>query len=85
MVNLQMKKIVIAIFTLQGNGAERFALTLAKGLVDAGHEAHIIYFKNIIDLPIPEGVKLHFLIIKSIGRFPNLCVPVLQQKLLIDL
>ncbi len=55
-----MKKIVIAIFTLQGNGAERFALTLAKGLVDAGHEAHIIYFKNIIDLPIPEGVKLHF-------------------------
>lgn len=52
--------IVLAIFTLQGNGAERFALTLAKGLIDAGHEAHIVYFKNIIDLPIPEGVKLHF-------------------------
>jgi glycosyltransferase involved in cell wall biosynthesis len=60
MVNLQMKKIVIAIFTLQGNGAERFALTLAKGLVDAGHEAHIVYFKNIIDLPIPENIQLHF-------------------------
>ena len=55
-----MKKIVIAIFTLQGNGAERFALTLAKGLVDAGHEAHIVYFKNIIDLPIPENIQLHF-------------------------
>ncbi|WP_216938280.1 MULTISPECIES: glycosyltransferase [unclassified Acinetobacter] len=54
------KTIVLAIFTLQGNGAERFALTLAKGLVDAGHEAHIVYFKNIIDLPVPEGVKLHF-------------------------
>lgn len=54
------KTIVLAIFTLQGNGAERFALTLAKGLIDAGHDAHIIYFKNIIDLPIPEGVKLHF-------------------------
>lgn len=54
------KTIVLAIFTLQGNGAERFALTLAKGLIDAGHEAHIVYFKNIIDLPIPEGVKLHF-------------------------
>lgn len=54
------KNIVLAIFTLQGNGAERFALTLAKGLIDAGHEAHIVYFKNIIDLPIPEGVKLHF-------------------------
>lgn len=54
------KKVVLAIFTLQGNGAERFALTLAKGINDAGHEAHIVYFKNIIDLPIPEGVKLHF-------------------------
>lgn len=54
------KTIVLAIFTLQGNGAERFALTLAKGLIDAGHDAHIVYFKNIIDLPIPEGVKLHF-------------------------
>ena len=39
------KTIVLAIFTLQGNGAERFALTLAKGLIDAGHEAHIVYFK----------------------------------------
>lgn len=54
------KKIVLAIFTLQGNGAERFALTLAKGLVDAGHEAHIVYFKNIIDLPVPENIYLHY-------------------------
>ncbi|WP_168390992.1 glycosyltransferase [Acinetobacter indicus] len=54
------KKVVLAIFTLQGNGAERFALTLAKGLIDAGHDAHIVYFKDIIDLPIPEGVKTHF-------------------------
>ncbi len=54
------KKVVLAIFTLQGNGAERFALTLAKGIVQAGHEAHIVYFKNIIDLPVPEEVQLHF-------------------------
>lgn len=57
---MEKKKVVLAIFTLQGNGAERFALTLAKGLVDAGHEAHIVYFKNIIDLPIPENIQLHF-------------------------
>lgn len=55
-----MKKIVLAIFTLQGNGAERFALTLAKGLVTAGYQAHIVYFKNMIELPIPEGIHLHF-------------------------
>lgn len=57
---MEKKKVVLAIFTLQGNGAERFALTLAKGLVDSGHEAHIVYFKNIIDLPVPENIKLHF-------------------------
>lgn len=54
------KTVVLAIFTLQGNGAERFALTLAKGLVDAGHDAHIVYFKPIIDLPVPDGVQLHY-------------------------
>lgn len=54
------KTIVLAIFTLQGNGVERFALTLAKGLVNMGHHAHIVYFKQIIDLPVPEGIKLHF-------------------------
>lgn len=54
------KTVVLAIFTLQGNGAERFALTLAKGLVDAGHNAHIVYFKPIIDLPVPDGVQLHY-------------------------
>lgn len=54
------KKVVLAIFTLQGNGAERFALTLAKGIHDAGHEAHIVYFKSIIDLPVPDDVHLHF-------------------------
>lgn len=59
-MNTSTKTIVLAIFTLQGNGAERFALTLAKGLVDMGHHAHIVYFKPIIDLPIPNGVQLHF-------------------------
>lgn len=59
-MNTSAKTIVLAIFTLQGNGAERFALTLAKGLVNMGHHAHIVYFKQIIDLPVPEGVKLHF-------------------------
>src|SRR5690606_28733012 len=65
------KKVVLAIFTLQGNGAERFALTLAKGLIDAGHEAHIVYFKDIIDLPIPEGVKTHFFDYQKFRAIPK--------------
>lgn len=65
------KKVVLAIFTLQGNGAERFALTLAKGLIDAGHDAHIVYFKDIIDLPIPEGVKTHFFNYQKFRAIPK--------------
>lgn len=65
------KKVVLAIFTLQGNGAERFALTLAKGLIDEGHEAHIVYFKDIIDLPIPDGINLHFFNYQKFRAIPK--------------
>src|SRR5690554_5786698 len=65
------KKVVLAIFTLQGNGAERFALTLAKGINDAGHEAHLVYFKDIIDLPIPDGVKTHFFNYQKFRAIPK--------------
>lgn len=68
---MKKKKVVLAIFTLQGNGAERFALTLAKGINNAGHEAHIVYFKNIIDLPIPEGVKTHFFNYQKFRAIPK--------------
>ena len=57
---MKKKKIVLVISSLQGNGAERFVLTLAKGLNDQGHESHIIYFRDIIDLPIPENINLHY-------------------------
>ena len=66
-----MKKIVLAIFTLQGNGAERFALTMAKALTDSGYEAHLVYFKDIIELPIPEGVSLHFFNYQKYRKIPR--------------
>lgn len=74
------KKVVLAIFTLQGNGAERFALTLAKGINDAGHEAHIVYFKNIIDLPIPDGVQTHFFNYQKFRAIPKFMRPGLAAK-----
>lgn len=74
------KKVVLAIFTLQGNGAERFALTLAKGINDAGHEAHIVYFKDIIDLPIPDGVRTHFFNYQKFRAIPKIMRPGLAAK-----
>lgn len=74
------KKVVLAIFTLQGNGAERFALTLAKGINDAGHEAHIVYFKDIIDLPIPDGVRTHFFNYQKFRAIPKFMRPGFAAK-----
>lgn len=56
---MKMKKIVLAVFSLQGNGAERVVQTLARNLNAAGHEAHIVLFKDVIDLPLDPGVKIH--------------------------
>lgn len=74
------KTIVLAIFTLQGNGAERFALTLAKGLVNAGHDAHIVYFKPIIDLPVPDGVQLHHFDYAKYRILPKFCRPSIAAR-----
>lgn len=79
-MNDNKKTIVLAIFTLQGNGAERFALTLAKGLTDMGHHAHIVYFKAMIDLPIPEGIKLHFFDYQKYRIFPKLIRNIFATK-----
>jgi glycosyltransferase involved in cell wall biosynthesis len=54
-----MKKIVLAIGDLRGNGAERFVLTMAKAFIAAGHDAHVVIFRDLIQLPIPDGVKVH--------------------------
>ena len=53
------KKVVLAISSLQGNGAERFVLILAKALKDLGHEPHVVYFRNIIELPLVENIQYH--------------------------
>lgn len=56
-----MKKIVFVIKNIQGNGAERFVLTLAKAMHDYHNaECHIICFENILEYNVPSIIKLHF-------------------------
>ncbi len=52
--------ILLAIFTLQGNGAERFVVTIARAFLALGYNPHIICFKNVIELPIPDGISVHY-------------------------
>lgn len=55
------KFVVLATFTLQGGGAERFVLTLGQAFADLGYRVHIISFKRQVDYVLPEGLHYHFL------------------------
>ena len=58
-----MKKpiVVLTVPTLQGNGAERVVLTLAKGLEQQGCEVHIILtLKNIVELESDGQFQIHY-------------------------
>ena len=55
------KTIVLAIFTLQGGGAERFVLTLAKAFLQLGYQSHVVCFKREVDYDLPEGLHYHYL------------------------
>lgn len=65
------KKVVLAIFSLQGNGAERVVQTLARSMRTKGHETHIVIFKNNIDFPVDENVKIHYFPYKNFRGFPR--------------
>ena len=54
-----MKTIVLAVFSLQGGGAERVVQTLARTMNAMGHQAHIVVFKDDIDHDLDPEVPIH--------------------------
>lgn len=65
------QSIVLATFTLQGGGAERFVLTLARAFVKLGFDTHIISFKAQVDYALDDGVSVHFLDYQSYRWLPK--------------
>lgn len=70
MFNINEKTVVLAIFSLQGGGAERFVITLAEGFRKVGYEPHIICFKSEIDYVLPD-IPIHFLSYQSYRWLPK--------------
>jgi glycosyltransferase involved in cell wall biosynthesis len=68
-----MKTIILAVFSLQGGGAERVVQTLARNMHALGHQAHIVLFKDVIDLPLDPGVYIH--------KFPYRLFRILPRKI----
>lgn len=69
-MNKQSGVIILAIFSLQGGGAERFVITLAEGFRKVGYEPHIICFKSEIDYVLPD-IPIHFLSYQSYRWLPK--------------
>ena len=65
------KIIVLAIFTLQGGGAERFVLTLANAFTQLGFQVHVVSFKREVDYDLPDGLHYHYLNYQAYRWLPN--------------
>ncbi|GAA0803589.1 glycosyltransferase [Psychrobacter piscatorii] len=69
-MNKESGVIILAIFSLQGGGAERFVITLAEGFRRVGYEPHIICFKSQVDYLLPD-IPIHFLSYQSYRWLPK--------------
>ncbi|WP_407474728.1 glycosyltransferase [Sulfitobacter sp. PM12] len=75
-----MKTIVLAVFSLQGNGAERVVQTLARNINALGGSAHIVIFKDTIDLPLDNGVHIHKFPYRAFRSLPRKIRPKIAAK-----
>lgn len=62
------QRVLLVARNLRVGGVERNTVNLANTLVDMGHEAHIIIFKNQRELLPDERVKVHLFDIDTINR-----------------
>ena len=65
------KIIVLAIFTLQGGGAERFVLTLANAFAQLGFQVHVVSFKRQVDYDLSDSIHYHFLDYQAYRWLPD--------------
>lgn len=65
------KKIALVITHLQGNGAERFIITLAEQFIKQGHDCHVFCFKSRTELPVPEQLNIHIFPMKLLRWLPQ--------------
>lgn len=63
-------RFLFIIDTLDTGGAERMVLSLGEKLLELGHDVDLLVIKDIINLSITKGMKLHVLGYKKIMFFP---------------
>jgi glycosyltransferase involved in cell wall biosynthesis len=63
--------IVLATFTLQGGGAERFVLTLGQAFAKMGFSVHVVSFKSQVDYPLDNSLHYHYLAYQRYRSLPR--------------
>lgn len=69
------KHILLTVFTLQGGGAERHVLNLARWFAERGHRADIVTFKPIVEHDVPPNVKVHHFPYERFRSIPRVLRP----------
>ncbi|KAB2823519.1 glycosyltransferase [Aliivibrio finisterrensis] len=78
---MKNNKAIFIIPNLQGNGAERFVLSIYNGLSKLkGVECHIICFEECIEYNLPEDINLHIVSPPKIKGFRSFIKRKLQAK-----
>lgn len=64
-------RIAFVLPSLTGGGAERSVLTLARGLIDRGHEVDLVFFRTLVHYPkeVPKEARLFALKINESDKF----------------
>lgn len=66
---MEKKRILLVVRRLKMGGIERATLNLSAGLIQAGHEVHVVVLKgNNSLLPIPDGLHVHFIDLEKKAR-----------------
>lgn len=62
------RRILLVVRRIKTGGIERATLNLAEGLVQCGHDVHLMILKGQSELPVPDGVHVHYCDLDKLAR-----------------
>lgn len=67
-MNFIRRRILLVVRRIKTGGIERATLNLAEGLVQSGHDVHLLILKGQSQLPLPTGVQVHYCDLDKLAR-----------------
>lgn len=67
-MNFVRRRILLVVRRIKTGGIERATLNLAEGLIQEGHDVHLMILKGASQLPLPAGVQVHYCDLDKVAR-----------------